>query len=51
MPEKTLVQSVVETTPAEERLPYVKPEIILEQELETRAGSPLSIDPLNPSGE
>lgn len=32
------------------RKPYVKPEIIHELELETRAGSPLIIDPLDPLG-
>lgn len=30
------------------RKPYCKPEIIHEQELETRAGSPLKLDPLGP---
>jgi len=28
------------------RKPYVRPEIVLELELETRAGSPLLVDPL-----
>ena len=35
-----------------ERKPYIKPEIIQEMDLETRAGSPLPlgpIDPLNPT--
>ncbi len=35
----------------EERKPYVRPEILHELKLETRAGSPLSLpDPLDPSG-
>ena len=35
----------------ETRKPYVKPEIIHELELETRAGSPLGMpDPLDPLG-
>jgi len=34
----------------EPRKPYIKPEITLELELETRAGSPLMIDPLYPFG-
>jgi hypothetical protein len=34
----------------EERKPYVKPEIIHELDLETRAGSPNLPDPLNPFG-
>jgi hypothetical protein len=38
----------------ENRKPYIKPEIIHEQNLETRAGSPLQVlpglDPLNPGG-
>ena len=34
----------------ETRKPYSKPEIIHELELETRAGTPLVIDPLDPLG-
>jgi len=44
-------------TPSETRKPYARPEIVLELDLETRAGSPLLIDPaldplkpVNPSG-
>jgi hypothetical protein len=33
---------------SEVRKPYVKPEIIHELELETRAGTPLVVDPLDP---
>ncbi|MFQ5593657.1 MAG: hypothetical protein ACE5HA_05875 [Anaerolineae bacterium] len=32
----------------ERRKPYARPRIIHELELETRAGSPLGIDPLDP---
>jgi len=32
------------------RKPYAKPRILHELELETRAGSPLSPDPLDPLG-
>lgn len=36
---------------AKTRKPYAKPEIIYELELETRAGSPLSVpDPFDPLG-
>jgi len=31
-----------------ERKPYIKPEIVEELELETRAGSPATNDPTNP---
>ena len=37
-----------QTSQAETRKPYTKPKIILELELETRAGTPLVIDPLDP---
>jgi hypothetical protein len=32
------------------RKPYTKPEILHELELETRAGTPLVVDPLDPLG-
>ena len=35
-------------SPTTPRKPYSKPEIILELELETRAGSPLGLDPFDP---
>ena len=39
------------TTETEKRKPYIRPEIIHELELETRAGSPLGLpDPLDPFG-
>jgi hypothetical protein len=31
-----------------DRKPYIKPEVIEELDLETRAGSPASADPANP---
>jgi len=31
-----------------ERKPYIKPEVVEEMELETRAGSPATTDPENP---
>lgn len=42
-------------TSKDQRRPYIKPAIVLEQELETRAGSPLQpgnglFDPLNTNG-
>ena len=36
----------ITATPALVRKPYARPEIVLELELETRAGSPLVVDPL-----
>lgn len=39
------------TEPTEvERKPYTKPEIIHEQDLETRAGTPIPNIPIDPSG-
>ena len=37
-----------DTPDTERRRSYVRPAIVHELELETRAGSPLSIDPLDP---
>ena len=37
-------------TQSETRKPYARPEIVLELELETRAGSPLMMDPFDPPG-
>jgi hypothetical protein len=36
---------------AEVRKPYVKPQVVHELELETRAGSPLRFDPVKPQGK
>ena len=41
----------VEEQPKMQRKPYAKPEIIVELELETRAGSPVGMpDPFDPLG-
>lgn len=43
----------IKLVPTQERLPYATPEITLELELETRAGTPLGIggdDPLDLTG-
>jgi hypothetical protein len=39
-----------QTSQAETRKPYTKPKILHELALETRAGTPLVVDPLDPLG-
>lgn len=41
-------QSEPEAQVKPQRRPYEKPQILHELELETRAGSPVTIDPLDP---
>ena len=47
--EETEAQTPSQSEKADARKPYIKPEIIFDLKLETRAGSPLRLpDPLDP---